>query len=170
MVILRLSCILACILVLSSACVQDGLDSVAEEKAELDEHFYRCQVQPLVTKSCAFMDCHGNDERPLRIYAEQRYRINPDWIDYEDAITEAELAANLRVMAGFVEGAAGAGSLLTEKPLDARFGGRYHRGRDLYGVDDVFLSREDEDYKTLRSFANGTSDAPDCVPGTGGTP
>jgi hypothetical protein len=116
------------------------------------------------------MDCHGNEERPLRIYAEQRFRINPDWIDYEDAITEAELAANLRVMAGFVEGAAGAGSLLTEKPLDARFGGRYHRGRDLYGVDDVFLSREDEDYKTLRSFANGTSDAPDCVPGTGGTP
>jgi len=161
---------LICVLLLSSACVQDGLDRQAEERVQLDSHFYRCQVQPLVTKSCAFMDCHGNDERPLRIYAEQRFRINPDWIDYEDVITEAELAANLRAMEGFVEGADGPGSLLTEKPLDARFGGRYHRGRDLYGVDDVFLSRDDADYKVLREFAAGAVDTPDCVPMVGGLP
>ncbi len=159
-----------CLLLLGgSACVQDGISDVAEAR-QLDAHYFRCRVQPILTKSCAFMDCHGNDERPMRVFAEQRYRLNKSWLDFEDPIEEEELAANLRVMAGFVENTKGQDHLLSEKPLDARFGGRYHRGRDLYGRDDVFLSREDPDYKTLVDFANGAEDAPDCLPDTGATP
>ena len=156
------------LLLLSTACVQEGIDRPAEPQTTLDQHFFRCRVQPLLTKSCAFMDCHGNDERPLRIYAEQRFRLDVDWLDYETPITDAELDANFRVITGFTDADNASHSLLSEKPLDARFGGRYHRGRDLYGVDDVFLSREEDDYKTLRSFAGGMSESSDCVPSAGG--
>jgi hypothetical protein len=158
------------LLLLSSACVQDGLQRVIDEPGDLDANFFRCAVQPILTKSCAFMDCHGNDERPLRVYAEQRFRLNVDWLEFETAITEEELRANLRVVAGFVEDSGEGGSLLSEKPLDARFGGRYHRGRDLYGVDDVYLSTDDEDYKTLRSFAGGAAMSDECQPLSGSAP
>ena len=75
-----------CLLLLGSgACVQDGISDVAEPP-KLDAHYFRCRVQPILTKSCAFMDCHGNDERPMRVFAEQPYRLNKSWLDFEDPI------------------------------------------------------------------------------------
>ena len=154
---------------LASACVQEGIDQPAE-LSSVDEHYFRCRVQPVLAKSCAFMDCHGNDVRPLRIYAEQRFRLNVDWLDFETPLTEEEQGANLKTIRGFVSLDSGHKALLAEKPLDARYGGLFHRGRDLYGQDDVFLSRDEADYQTLRAFVDGATDETDCVPTRGSMP
>lgn len=156
-------------LLLNGACVQDGIDQPAE-LASVDEHYFRCRVQAVLAKGCAFMDCHGNNTRPMRIYAEQRFRLGVDWLEYETPLTEEELSANLRTVRGFVSTEVRSKALLAEKPLDARFGGLFHRGRDLYGQDDVFLSREEADYQTLRAFVDGATETADCVPGSEGTP
>ena len=146
---------------LLASCVQSGIDAPAE-LAQVDEHYFRCQVQPVLAKSCAFMDCHGNAERPLRIYAEQRFRLDIDWLDYEAPLTSDELAANLQAVRGFIGGHRGPKDLLSEKPLDNRYGGLFHKAAELYGQDDVFLDREDPDYQTLRQFMEGARADPDC--------
>ncbi len=33
--------------------------------------------------NCAFMVCHGDDERPLKIYAAKRFRLGISWDEYE---------------------------------------------------------------------------------------
>jgi hypothetical protein len=165
MVMRYLSLVVLTATLLAGACVQEGIDQPAELPS-VDEHYFRCRVQPVLAKSCAFMDCHGNDERPLQVYAEQRFRVNPSWLDYEDPLTSEELSANLQTVRGFVGTDLGPKALLSEKPLDARSGGLFHRGRDLYGTDDVFLSRDEEGYQTLRAFVDGATEAADCVPGS----
>lgn len=144
-------------------CAQDDLEE-PEELPELDEHFFRCQVQPVLASSCAFMDCHGNADRPFSIYAEQRYRLDIPWDDFEAELTDEELAANLLTVRGFVSTDGSAPNLLSEKPLDTRAGGLFHRGRDLYGDEDVFTSREDARYRVLRDAAEGASDDAGCTP------
>lgn len=145
-----------------TACSQQGIDR-QEELNRLDANFFRCEVQPVLAASCAFMACHGNDERPLSLYAEQRFRLGISWDDYETPITEAELAANLRTVEGFVGRTSSDVSLLSEKPLDSRAGGLFHRGKDLFGSDDVFLSRSDVGYGILRDFGAGKTASDDCI-------
>ena len=144
-------------------CVQDELDR-SEPLPALDPHFFRCEVQPVLASSCAFMACHGNDERPFSVYAEQRYRLGISWRDYETPLTDEELAANLEVVSGFVARDGSDEHLLSEKPLDTRAGGWFHRGRDLFGDADVFLTRDDARYQVLRDFAAGATAQPSCAP------
>lgn len=139
-------------------CSQDSLDALGP-KSETSSDFFRCFVQPELAKGCAFMDCHGNQDRPLRIYAEQRYRLGIDWIDYETPLTDEELAANLATVRGFVDS-----NLLFDKPLDTRAGGLYHGAVGLYGPSDVFADTDDTGYIILRDFASGAS-AASCSPG-----
>jgi hypothetical protein len=143
-------------------CAQDGIDE-RQDLPELDESFFRCQVQPVIASSCAFMDCHGNAERPLSLYAEQRFRLGISWDDYETPLTPEELAANFTTVRGFVA-RDGVPNLLSEKPLDTRAGGLYHQGEDTYGSDDVFLTTEDPRYQVLREFSSGARDSSDCIP------
>lgn len=144
-------------------CVQNDLD-IAQELPVLDDNFFRCEVQPVLASSCAFTACHGNEERPLTLYAEQRFRLGVPWEFFGVPLTEEELAANLRTVRGFVARDSTEPDLLSEKPLDTRAGGLFHRGRDLYGDDDVFLSQDDVRYRALRAFIDGgTSDA-SCIP------
>jgi hypothetical protein len=152
-------------LLVHSGCVQAGLEAT-EELPHLDEHYFRCEVQPSLTKSCAFMDCHGNDERPLRIYAQQRFRLGIDWLDYEAPLTTEELAANLQAVRGFVGTRSGYTDLLSEKPLDVRAGGVFHRAAELYGSEDVYLSTSEHGYLRLRAFIEGATAEPDCIPAT----
>ena len=155
-----------CIAVLAAAaaaCVQADLDA-PDTLPEVDESYFRCQVQPVLASSCAFMACHGNDERPLSVYAEQRYRLGITWDNYEEPLTADELAANLRAVRGFLPAAPGEPNLLSDKPLDTRAGGLFHRGRDLYGDADVFLDRDDPRYQVLRDLPDGKTDEPACQP------
>ena len=146
-----------------SACAQDGIKRT-EELTPLDSNFFRCEVQPVLAARCSFMACHGNGERPLSLYAEQRFRLGISWDDYETPLTDQELAANLITIEGFVARTSSDADLLSEKPLDTRAGGLFHRGKDLYGNDDVFLSRQDLGYRALTAFAAGATASVDCIP------
>ncbi len=143
-------------------CAQDGL-AKREDLTLLDENYFRCNVQPVLAARCSFMACHGNDERPLMLFAEQRFRLSIPWDEYETPLTDEELLANFRMASGFVGRDDGEETLLADKPLDARVGGLFHRGRDLFGEDDVFLDRGDVGYQVLRDFADGASAPEDCA-------
>ncbi len=144
-----------------AACAQDGIEG-ADELITLDDNFFRCNVQPVLAARCSFMACHGNDERPLMLFAEQRFRLGISWEDYETPLTQEELAANLRMVRGFVSRDTAERNLLLQKPLDTRAGGFFHRGKDLYGSDDVFLSRQDVGYQALAQFSQGALASQDC--------
>jgi hypothetical protein len=51
------------------------------------------------------------------------------------------------------------------KPLDETGGGYFHRGATLFGKGNVFLTRDDDDYKLLQKWAHGTrwQDDPKCA-------
>lgn len=148
-----------CVALLICSCAQDGIEEVQPLPA-LDENYFRCEVQPVLAANCAFMACHGNDERPLEIYAAKRYRLGITWDDYELPLTEEELAANFRRVRGFVQPQ----NLLADKPLDTRAGGLFHRGKDLFGNVDVFSSEDNVGYQKLSAFAAGASADADCTP------
>ena len=139
-------------------------DRIAERRdlIELDEHFFRCEVQPVLAARCSFMACHGNDERPLMLFAEQRFRLGISWDDFETPLTDEELAANFRMVRGFARQGDSQPDLLVEKPLDTRAGGLFHRGKDLFGQDDVFLDRSDPGFRILRDFTAGARADENC--------
>ncbi len=153
----------ALVLAWACACTQADIDAPVE-LTEADADFFRCEVQPVLAARCAFMACHGTDERPLRVYAEQRFRLGIPWTEYETALTDDELAANFRAARGFLSDDPDREHQLTEKPLDTRAGGLFHRGRDLFGDEDVFTSRDDVGYQILVLFADGGTSPSDCTP------
>ena len=116
---------------------------------------------------CAFVACHGTDERPLRIYAEQKLRLGVEWVDYQTPLTDEERAANFRTLRDFVARGPGDAELLSEKPLDVSAGGLFHRGKDQFGTEDVFTSRDDPGYQIMRAFVDGEAADPACVPTEG---
>ncbi len=151
------------IVLTGTACVQSGVDDPVG-LPDVDPQFFRCNVQPVLAARCSFMDCHGNAERPLSLYAEQRYRLGIDWVDFETPLTGEELAANFDTVRSFIARGANEPQLLSEKPLDTRAGGLYHQGKGDYGPDDVFLSTDDPGYVLLREFIAGASAADTCEP------
>jgi hypothetical protein len=127
----------------------------------LDPEAFRCRVQPVIAARCAFAECHASALRPYRLYAVGRMRLAVGWDRLEEPLTPAELAANYEVSRNF---AAGTTPLLTAKPLDSRAGGYYHRGADLYGEDDVFLTTDDPGYQVLADWIAGGTAASSCTP------
>ena len=127
----------------------------------LDVNAFRCRVQPVLAARCAFAECHASAQRPYRLYAVGRMRLGVGWGRLEEPLTAAELDANFEVSRNF---AAGTTPLLTAKPLDTRAGGYYHRGADLYGEDDVFLTADDPGYRGLAEWTAGGSAPGDCIP------
>ncbi len=153
---------LVLVALLLPACVQQNIEQAVELR-QLDANFYRCEVQPVLAAQCSFMACHGNDERPLMLYAEQRFRLGVSWEDYKTSITDEELAANLKMVEGFVSQNDSDVNLLRDKALDTRAGGLFHRGKDQYGTDDVFLDRQDPGYRVLEKFSAGAVADDDCT-------
>lgn len=129
---------------------------------ELDREFFRCNVQPVLAARCAFGECHASAQRPLRLYAVGRMRLDVGWDRLGEPLTQAELDANYEVSRGFVADMQ-ADSLLLSKPLDTRAGGLYHRAQDLYGDDDVFLSLADPGYARLAEWIAGATASTDCT-------
>lgn len=148
-----------------AACTQEDIDRPVDLPS-LDANFFRCEVQPVLVARCSYMACHGNVKRPFRVYAEQRFRLDLTWDvdEYDLAITEQELAANLQMVRGFVGRGDGDVDLLTEKPLDTRAGGLFHRGKGPYGDDDTFVDRSDPSYVILSEFVAGAQAEDGCVP------
>jgi len=144
------------LLVLVGCAVDNAPDGVA-----LDREFFRCNVQPVLAARCAFPACHGSVRRPLSIYAPGRERYQVGWDQPSTPITEFELDANFGIASGFATTTATGEPWLLAKPLT---GGYYHRGADLYGSENVFLSTSDPGYQILASWIAGENAPSSCAP------
>jgi len=143
---LALACI-ACIACI--ACAADGTDEPWALPA-LDTHYFTCEVQPVLAARCAFLACHGSRQRPLAVYAVQRLRLEVPWSDQAQPLSDVEVSLNYRAALGFAATEdPRRRPLFLGKPLDSDAGGYYHRGKALYGDQDVFLDELDRGYRLL---------------------
>lgn len=144
--------------------------NVAVSSAALDQPFFNCQVQPILTKSCAMFACHGADgtsgttSRFFRVYARDRLRYSGiTEAQRNSALTAQERSANFVAARALVDLADATTSLLLLKPLEQQAGGYYHRGAEIYGQGNVFADRRDADFQILSKWALGAKDDPLCI-------
>jgi len=138
----------AAFLAVAGAC--GGVDAGTEQPVgELEQDSYTRDVHPILEARCATLDCHGVDDRPLRLYSETGLRARDDLRD--QPIERDELVANLRAIAAIEPGAIPIDSLFIRKPLA---GGVFHEGGDLW-------ARLDEpQVACVLAWLEGTSDEP----------
>ena len=55
------------------------------------------------------------------------------------------------------------GKRIASKPLDVDAGGYFHRGKEIFGGEDVFTDTEDPDYQIIRGWLAGETADPNCV-------
>lgn len=146
---------------LCAGCAGD-LDNPAE-LAPLDEPFFRCEVQPLMTRSCGAFACHGDGERYMRIFGRNRLRLDGDESTRNALMSDAERAHNFDAVRAYVDASSPADSLLLNKALDEDAGGYYHGGATEFDRGDVFLSTDDPDYQTLLAWIEGATQDPACI-------
>lgn len=141
----------AAALLVASAC--GGVDAGGSQPlVELDAEVYARDVHPILEARCGTLDCHGVDDRPLRIYAETGLRMRDDLRD--QPIEPDELAADVRAVEAIDPGAAPADSLFIRKPLAGSAGGVFHEGGDLW------TARDDPQLICALAWLSGTSDDP----------
>ena len=117
-----------------------------------DEAAYGSYVQPVLEARCATLDCHGNVERPLRLYAATGLRASDALRDHP--FSADELTANVRSLAAIDPGATPEASMIISKPL---IGGYAHEGGDLW-------TRADEPQVVcVRSWLAGAVDVAACT-------
>lgn len=152
------------------ACAACGELDAPVGPAELDPHFFRCEVEPVLIKSCGQLACHGNPERFFRIFGRNRLRYGLPPEKRNEPLGEGESKHNLASAAAYVDREAPETSLLLVKPLDQKAGGSYHGGALELAQGDVYLSKEEADYQALAAWTRGAKDDPSCrAPGdTGG--
>ncbi len=130
---------------------------------QLDPSYFRCQVQPVLVRSCAALACHGNGERYFRLFGRNRMRSSGGEADRNLPLRPEELQANFDAAAARVDPDNPDQSFLLRKPLDARAGGWFHRGAEIFGQGNVFLSTDDPDYVTLQSWVLGAKEDSSCI-------
>ena len=104
---------------------------------------FAADIQPIMTDSCASLDCHGDPGRPLRLYAERGLRLEAALRD--TPITQEEIAHNVGAFLGVSPGAV-ADHLALLKPLAIDAGGMEHLGGDLWS------SPEHPHYAAIRGW------------------
>lgn len=122
---------------------------------ELDATFYAEHVHPVVRYSCASLDCHGVENRPLRIYAEDGLRLRRELRTEPDdqPLAPDEAAWNVAALAGIDPDPIDVDhSLVLLKPLARSANGVAHEGGDLW--DDT----EDNAYRCLHAWLSGETE------------
>jgi hypothetical protein len=150
--------------VLLVALVGCAVDNPAAPPGALDREYFRCNVQPVLAARCAFPACHGTRVRPLAIYAPGRERYQVTWDRPTEPITSDELDANFRLVSGFTKAEATGEPWLLSKPLSTTTGGYFHRATDLFGTEDVFMTKEDPGYLMLEAWIAGDTAQSTCAP------
>jgi hypothetical protein len=147
----------------ASGC-QSSLDAPSPLPA-LDEPYFRCHVQPVLTKSCAAFACHGDAHRYLHLYARNRMRLLPAGLDRVGAeqlrnakLSDDERLANFDAARAFIDTTSADASWLLRKPLEESAGGYYHRGALVFNQGNVFGSKDDPDLKILSNWAHGATE------------
>jgi hypothetical protein len=150
----------AAILLVLVGC-QGGLEETRTLPAP-DEAYFRCRVQPILTKSCGAFACHGDGKRFFRVFGRNRLRAAGAEKDRNAPLTSAEVAFNYDAARAFIDTGVLEKSLLLTKPLDVRAGGAFHRGAEVFGKGDVWLWREDPDFKIVDAWVRGAKEDPSC--------
>ncbi len=139
----------AAIALLLAACGPDPGDPLP--LPEPDPVVWADALQEPMARSCAKTKCHGDVDRPYRLYSRNALRMEGK--SRGSALSDEELEANVSMSAGF-----GLGwdvvedpdrSLLLLKPLAPSAGGVEHEGEDVW--DDAL----DPDYVMLREWLLG---------------
>ncbi len=134
------------------------------EIAALDEAYFRCRVQPILTKSCGTFTCHGAGDRFFTIFGRNRLRISQSEADRASFMTAEERQHNFQAALAMVDLDDPRASLLLLKPLEADVGGYFHQGaHEPFGGGDVFASEDDRDYQTILTWIEGATEDPTCV-------
>jgi len=149
------------LLVLLASC-QANLDA-SRDPVALDRPFFDCRVQPVLTKLCSQLACHGTTQRFFHVFARNRLRLDANESGRNAFLTENERAANYRAATALVDGEDSARSYLLRKPLAQGEGGAFHIPQRLFGGADVFETAEDRDYQTLVEWIDGATEAANCV-------
>lgn len=131
--------------------------------AELDRPLFDCKVQPVLTKLCSQLACHGAPGRLFRVYARNRLRDRGDETQRNVFLRSEERAHNFEAARAFVDVAHSERSLLLSKPLEQAAGGSFHRGATLYGGANVFPDTSDPDYQIIAHWIDGATEVPTCV-------
>ncbi len=134
----------------------DDLDQPRELPA-LDVARMEAVIQPIWDRSCAQTSCHGDPNRPYRLYGRLGLRL-PGHLG-ESTLSESESLANLRMSQGFLSATrVPERSLLLRKPLRDTAGGVGHAGGDQ------FYDRIDPDYLEMLCWlvGGGYPEAPEC--------
>jgi len=148
-------------LALVMGCVQ-GIDDDAAQPA-VDEKYFECKVQPILTKSCSMFACHGDGARFFRLYARNRLRLGFPEAERNHRMSPEERAHNFAAARAFVDPEEPERSLLLMKPLDQKGGGYYHGGATEFGKGDVFPSRNEAEFKVLENWIKGEKGDPACI-------
>lgn len=126
--------------------------------ASPDRACFDDRIYPILIADCGYSGCHGNAERPFRVFGEGRTRLSevPMGVELETAERDATYD---RARSMIAESARPDESLLIRKPLDIQHGGAAHQGLDAFGRD-VYLDRDDPDFQLLSDWVLGR--IPDC--------
>jgi len=151
---------LAALAGLGAAC-RSGLDEKAPLPS-LDEAYFRCRVQPVLTKSCGAFACHGDAKRYFHMFARDRLRLGGTEEQRNAFMRAEERAFNFDAARAMVSPDAPEDSWLLRKPLEQSAGGYYHGAVPL-GSSNVFPNKSDPDYKTLAAWVSGAKEDPACV-------
>lgn len=148
--------------ILALACVQGGLDAPRALPSP-DQAYFRCKVQPVIARTCAFYRCHGDGRRFFRIYARNRLRLDKTEETRNEPLADLERRANYESARAMIDAERPADSLLLRKPLDRRApNGRFHRAAEMYPGDDVFADEADPDWQMLAAWVGGATADPTC--------
>jgi len=144
----------------SSAGCQSGLADKAPLPTGLDEAYFRCAVQPILTKNCSTFACHGTPDRYFRIYARNRLRYGIATESQRNSFLNAqERQLNYDAARAFIDVNVVDDSLLLKKPLEADAG-----GATLLGTSNVFPKVDGGEYKILVKWASGEkAKDPQCI-------
>ena len=129
-----------------------------------DVDAFRCRVEPVLARRCAFAACHGDRARPFRVYAPNRLRFGLPADALAAPLTPDEHAANYEMAASFAQPTAGYEEpLLVGKPLTERLGGAVHGGAEMFGAGDVFETGDDPELAVLRAWIAGATEEEPCA-------
>jgi hypothetical protein len=130
---------------------------------ELDEAYFRCHVQPILSKNCATFACHGTPERYYRLYARNRLRYGiAGEHERNSLLRPEERKHNYDATRAFVDVDEAEGSLILRKPLESDAGGLYH-GATKIGMSNVWPDMTVTEYKTVYKWIKGEKELdPKC--------
>lgn len=145
--------LLAALLALGSCAFPVDSETAVPVVDAVDIDVYERDVHPLLEASCATLDCHGGDRRPLQLFAETGRRLRAD---YRGALVQPdELVANVHALRTIDVGEPDLDrGMLLRKPLARSAGGAHHVGGDLWA------SRQHPGYVCLRAFLAREGDTP----------